>query len=95
MRELHGKSMNAGKSGEFQEYFIKIPGVFQEFLGDKSFSRSFQSLENLKIKFQDFPGVSRSCTNPATGTCHVTHAFITVNVARPMFLPPRRDRYVR
>jgi hypothetical protein len=30
MRELHGKSMNAGKSGKFQEYFIKIPGVFQE-----------------------------------------------------------------
>jgi hypothetical protein len=37
----------------------------QEFPGDKSFSRSFQDLENLKIKFQDFPGVSRSCTNPA------------------------------
>jgi hypothetical protein len=22
--------MNVGKSGKFQEYFIKIPGVFQE-----------------------------------------------------------------
>jgi hypothetical protein len=32
--------MNVGKSGKFQEYFIKIPGVFQE--RDKSFSRSFQ-----------------------------------------------------
>jgi hypothetical protein len=33
--------MNVGKSGKFQEYLIKIPEVFQEFLGDKSFSRSF------------------------------------------------------
>jgi hypothetical protein len=37
------------KSGKFQVYVIKIPG-------DESFSRSFQGLANLKIKFQDFPG---------------------------------------
>jgi hypothetical protein len=48
--------MNVGKSQKFHEYLIKIAGVFQEFPGDKSFSRSFQGLENLKIKFQDFPG---------------------------------------
>jgi hypothetical protein len=34
--------MNVGKSGKFQEYFIRIPGIFQEFPGDKS--------------FQEFPG---------------------------------------
>jgi hypothetical protein len=38
--------MNVGKSGKFQEYFINIPGVFPEFPGDKSFSRSYQGLEN-------------------------------------------------
>jgi hypothetical protein len=41
--------MNVGKSGKFQEYFIKIPGVFQEFPGPGK-------LEN------QIPGLSRSCT---------------------------------
>jgi hypothetical protein len=55
--------MNVGKSGKVQEYFIKIPGVFQEIPGDKSFSRSLLGLENLKIKFQDFPGAYKPCDN--------------------------------
>jgi hypothetical protein len=52
LHEVHGESMHVGKSGKFQVYLIKIPGVFQEMY----FSRIFQGLENLKIKFQDFPG---------------------------------------
>jgi hypothetical protein len=49
--------MNVGKSGKFQEYFIKIPGVsrrqvfFLEFPGPGK-------LENQIL------GLSRSCTNP-------------------------------
>jgi hypothetical protein len=49
--------MNVGKSGKFQEYIIKIPGVsrrqvfFQEFPGP-------EKLEN------QIPGLSRSCTSP-------------------------------
>jgi hypothetical protein len=39
--------MNVGKSGKFQEYIIKIPGVSRR----QVFFRSFQGLENLKIKF--------------------------------------------
>jgi hypothetical protein len=56
--------MNVEKSRKFQEYFTKIPEVFQEFPGDKSFSRSFLGLENFKIKFQNFPGaVYKLCNN--------------------------------
>jgi hypothetical protein len=55
--QLHGESMNVGKSGKFLEYFIKIPGVsirevfFQEFPVPGK-------LEN------QIPGFSRSCTSP-------------------------------
>jgi hypothetical protein len=57
LHELHGEIVNVGKSGNFQEYFIKIPGVsrkqvfFQEFSGPGR-------LQN------QIPGLSWSCTNP-------------------------------
>jgi hypothetical protein len=56
-----GESMNVGKSGKFLGVLHKN---FRSFSGDKSFSRNFQDLEKLTIKFQDFAGVARSCANP-------------------------------
>jgi hypothetical protein len=45
--------MSVGKSGKFQEYFVKIPGGFHEFPGDKSIPGPGK-LEN------QIPGLSRS-----------------------------------
>jgi hypothetical protein len=56
--------MNVEKSRKFQGSTLQKFQKFPEFPGDKSFSRSFLGLENLKIKFQNFLGaVYKFCNN--------------------------------